>query len=118
MLFRSLLLALLTYALVRLGQLRAAATGWDGESGRPARWFGAFAGLPAMGRELYVFCDDDPVCDPRALAALVDRRAGAGVRVERLRFGAGESGHVAHMSRHRGRYAGALVPFLAGALGP
>ena len=107
------LLRLTFHALVRcfglLGGRFAACVGRQ----RADAYWAAMAGAPTCSGapELYVFSDDDPLCDARPLAELVIERQRAGAAVRSKRFAVSE--HVGHLRCHPAEYEAALADFIA-----
>lgn len=59
---------------------------------------------------LYIYSEDDPLCDAARLDQLIASRRGAGADVAALRWQ--RSQHVAHLLQHYKEYATALFQFL------
>jgi hypothetical protein len=78
---------------------------------RADAFWAAMAGAPVRGGELYLFSDDDPLCDAEALAELVEARKRAGAAVKVVRWPVSE--HVGHFRCHPEAYEAALAAFLA-----
>jgi len=106
-------LRLAFHALVRcFGMLGGRFAACVGQQRADAYW-AAMAGAPTCNGapELYVFSDDDPLCDARALAELIAARRRAGAAVRSKRFAVSE--HVGHLRCHAAEYTAALAEFLA-----
>jgi hypothetical protein len=80
---------------------------------RADAFWAAMAGAPVRrgAPELYLFSDDDPLCDAEALAELVEARRRAGAAVNAVRWPVSE--HVGHFRCHPEAYEAALAAFLA-----
>lgn len=80
---------------------------------RADTFWAAMAAAPTRGGapELYLFSDDDPLCDAEALAALAAARQRAGAAVSTARWAVSE--HVGHLRCHPERYEQALAAFIA-----
>lgn len=80
---------------------------------RADAFWAAMAGAPVRGGapELYLFSDDDPLCDAEALAELVEARRRAGASVTAVRWPVSE--HVGHFRCHPAEYEAAVERFLA-----
>ncbi|CAL8242492.1 unnamed protein product [Merluccius merluccius] len=66
---------------------------------------------PVRAPALFFFCDNDAMCDPDAIEAVIDLWRGRGVAVERRRWA--KSVHAAHLRCHRDEYLAALETFLS-----
>jgi len=76
----------------------------------PEAYFKAIRGIDVRVPELYLYSEDDPLCDAKKLDGLVEAREEQGAGVESLCWQ--ESRHVGHMLVHRSDYLEMLDAFV------
>ncbi|KAL4451872.1 hypothetical protein ABPG75_007534 [Micractinium tetrahymenae] len=79
---------------------------------RPQRFWCSMRDLRLGSRSLYIYSEDDPLCDAARLDQLIASRRAAGANVSALRWQ--RSQHVAHLLQHYKEYTAALFGFLRG----
>jgi hypothetical protein len=62
---------------------------------------------------LFMFSDDDPLCDPIKLEELIKEKIKRGQKLRAIKFDS-PSEHCGHFKKHTGQYAHILRSFLNG----